>query len=108
MNDIEHKIDELFDKVENSSICKDYVKVKEKLINNNEIMKLLKEIKRYQKICTNNKDPKLEKDLKELYKKLESYPLYQSYLIKKDELSNELYIIKDTFEKYFEELLSLK
>lgn len=107
MNNIEHKINEFFDKLENDKVCIEYVKVKDRLVNNNEIMKLLKEIKRYQKICTNNKDPKLEKDLKELYEKLESYPLYQSYLIKKDELNDELYIIKDIFEKYFKELLNL-
>ena len=108
MNDIYIKIDKLFDELEKSTLYKDIIKIKQKLINNKEIMNIIEEIKRYQKIATNNKDMILEKKIKDLYLKLESYPLYQSYLIKKDELEEELFMIKDIFEKYFKELLLLK
>lgn len=108
MNDIYIKIDKLFDELEESTLYKDIIKIKQKLISNKEIMNIIEEIKRYQKIVTNNKDMILEKKIKDLYLKLESYPLYQSYLIKKDELEEELFMIKDIFEKYFKELLLLK
>ena len=108
MNNIQNKIDKLFDNLEESALYKDFVNIKEKLMNNKEIMNTINEIKRYQKLATNNKDIVLEKNIRELYTKLESYPLYQSYLIKKDELEEELYMVKSIFENYFKELLLLK
>lgn len=107
MSDIEIKINELFDELEKSKTCKDYIKVKKQLENDTEIMSLIDEIKRYQKIATNNKDKFLEEKLKNMYIKLESYPIYQSYLIIKESLNEELFIIKETFEKYFKDILKL-
>lgn len=108
MNDIEQKINEMFDKLEESNTYKQYCIIKDKLINNKDIMSLIEKIKRYQKIYVNSNDSVVDKQLNELNRKLESYPLYQSYLIKKDELNNELCIIKNIFEKYFNDLLSIK
>lgn len=108
MNNIQNKIDKLFDNLEESALYKDFINIKEKLLNNKEIMNTINEIKRYQKLATNNKDIVLEKNIRKLYTKLEAYPLYQSYLIKKDELEEELYMVKSIFENYFKELLLLK
>lgn len=105
MNDIENKIDELFNSLEKSDVFKDYVKIKKQLEEDKDINSLIEDIKRYQKILANNKDNSVEDKLKELYRKLETYPIYQSYLIVKDELSNELFVIKDVFEKYFDSIL---
>lgn len=107
MNNIESKIDELFDELEDSKLYKDYVKVKEKLENNSEIMDLINEIKRYQKIEANNKDKSVDEKIKSLYDELNHYPLYQSYLIIKEELEDELFMIKDAFEKCFKDMLKL-
>ena len=71
-------------------------------------MSIIQEIKRYQKIGTNNKDNSVEDKIKELNIKLESYPLYQSYLIIKEELEEELFNIKEVFEKYFHDILKLE
>ena len=101
MNDIQNKIDKLFDNLEESALYKDFINIKE-------IMNTINEIKRYQKLATNNKDIVLERNIRKLYTKLEAYPLYQSYLIKKDELEEELYMVKGIFENYFKELLLLK
>lgn len=108
MNNIENKIDNLFDEIEESSLYKDYVKVKKQLRNNKEINCIINDIKRLQKLITNTKDENIELNLKELYDNLNKYPLYQSYLILKDELEEELYMIKEIFEKYFNELLKIK
>ena len=107
MNNIESKIDELFDELEDSKLYKDYVKVKEKLENNNEIMSIINDIKRYQKISANNKDKSVDDKIKDLYDKLNHYPLYQSYLIIKEELEEELFMIKEVFEKCFKDILEL-
>lgn len=107
MSDIENKIDVLFDELEESKLYKDYIKVKKQLQKDEEIMKLIDEIKRFQKIATNNKDKSVEEKLKGLYLKLESYPIYQSYLNIKENLNEELFQIKEAFEKYFKDILEL-
>lgn len=108
MKIIENKIDNLFDELEQSDLYKNYINAKKQLEDNNEIMDLIEEIKKYQKIATNNKDNSVEDKIKELNKKLESYPLYQSYLIIKEELEQELFQIKEVFEKYFHDILKLE
>ncbi len=108
MNDIEEKIDELFDDFEKSKLYKDYLRVQDKMANDEEIMSIINEIKKFQKISANNKDKSVELKINGLYKKLESYPIYQSYLIMHDEIEEELFMIKEIFDKYFMDLLSLK
>lgn len=107
MDDISNEIDNLFDSFENSKLYKDFVNVKKQLESNEEIMNIITRIKRLQKIATNNKDEMVEKEIKDLYKKLESYPLYQSYLIIKDLVQDELFGVKEQFDSYFKEILSL-
>lgn len=101
-------IDELFNYIESSKLYNDYVNVRKKLKSNEEIMNLIKEIKRYQKIATNNKDCSVEMKLKELYKQLHAYPLYSSYLLIKDELEENMLMIRDMFDKYFYDLLKIE
>ena len=105
MNNINEEIDKLFDSIENMEIYKNYVNAKKKLESNTEIMNLIKEIKRMQKIATNNKDEILENKIKYSYNKLICYPIYQSYLIFKVELEEELFMITENFNKYFEKIL---
>ena len=107
MNNIENKINNLFDELENTKVYKNYIRAKIQLESNREIMDLIKKIKRYQKISVNNKDEELEKELKKLYKELNSYPIYQSYQTLKEELEHELRDISDTFSSYFEKILKL-
>ncbi len=108
MNNIESKIDELFDDIEKSNLYKNYKRIKEQLEKDKDIMGLIDEIKKYQKLAANNKsDNSVEEKLKKLYKKLESYPIYQSYLIIKEDLNQQLFEIKETFEKYFKDILDI-
>lgn len=107
MDNIALDIDNLFDSFENSKLYKDFVRVKKQLESNEEIMNIITRIKRLQKIATNNKDEMVEKEIRDLYKKLESYPLYQSYLIIKDLVQDELLGVKEQFDSYFKEILSL-
>ena len=106
-SDITLKIDELFDDLKETDAFKKYISAQKQLKNNKEITDIIERIKRLQKIAVNNKDEVIEKELKDLYKKLDSYPLYQSYIGYKEELEYELQIISKTFNDYFSELLSL-
>lgn len=108
MSDIVKKIDELFDDFERSKLYKDYLNVQDKMADDEEIMGIINEIKKFQKISANNKDKSVELKINNLYKKLESYPIYQSYLIMHDEIEEELFMVKEIFDKYFMDLLSLK
>lgn len=108
MSDIKEKIDELFDDFERSKLYKDYLIVQDKMADDEEIMGIINEIKKFQKISANNKDKSVELKINNLYKKLESYPIYKSYLIMHDEIEEELFMIKEIFDKYFMDLLSLK
>lgn len=108
MNNIENQINKLFDELESSKLYNDYLKVKKQLKHDDEIMSLIDEIKRYQKIVTNNKDMSVEEKIKKLYCELESYPIYQSYLIIKEELEQTLFEVVNIFEKYFEDILKIK
>ena len=107
MDNIKQDVDHLFNNLKESDIYKDYVKVTDKLHNNKKIMDLINEIKRLQKILVNNKDKVVGEELEKLIIKLNEYPLYQSYLIKKDMLEDELKETKNMFEAYFNEVLRI-
>lgn len=107
-SDITKKIDELFDELKQSSLYKNYISAKKQLEENSEIASIIEKIKRLQKIAVNNKDDVVEKELKVLYKKLDSYPLYQSYIEFKEELEYELKTISKEFSNYFHEILKLE
>ena len=107
MDNIKKDIDSLFDEIKESKLYKDYISAKIQLEENKEIMDIINEIKRLQKIVTNNKDEIIEKSIKDLYIKLDSYPIYQSYLIFKEELENVLYNISNSFSNYFSDILKL-
>lgn len=106
-SDITIKIDELFAELKETDAYKNYISAKKQLEDNKEIIDIITNIKRLQKIAVNNKDDIIEKELKELYGKLNFYPLYQSYLEYKEELETKLQIISKTFNDYFFEILNL-
>lgn len=108
MNEIKDKINSLFDEFESSELYQRYVSVKRQLEQSEDVMNTIKEIKRLQKIATNNQDSDVENKIKKLYKILDETPIYQSYMIIKDEVNETLYGVKEIFEKYFSELLSLE
>lgn len=108
MNEIKDKINSLFDEFESSELYQRYVSVKRQLEESEDVMNTIKEIKRLQKIATNNQDNDVENKIKKLYKILDETPIYQSYMIIKDEVNETLYGVKEIFEKYFSELLSLE
>lgn len=108
MNDIKKDIEDLFNEFEKSKLYNDYLAAKEKLEQNEEIMEVIKKIKELQKIATKTKNENVEQQIKDLYSKLDSYPLYQSYLILKDEIEEKLFFLKNQFDKYFNDVLFIE
>lgn len=108
MDDIKKDIDILFKDIEKSSLYKRYIEITRQMSNNKELIKLIDEIKKLQKILVNTDDKVIEKELLNLYNKLNSYPIYQSYLDILRELNNELSNIKIGFEQYFKFILKIK
>lgn len=108
MNDIKKDVDELFEELKSSALYKNYESAKNQLEENNEIKKIINEIKRLQKIVANNDDYIVENNIKELYKELDNYPLYQSYKEIKEELQMELLYISREFNHYFHDILKLE
>ncbi len=108
MDDIKKDIDKLFDEFESSSLYQKYLSVEKQMLANENITSLLDEIRRLQKIFANTKDKNVELKIESLYDSLKEIPLYQSYLIIMDEINQKLYGVKEIFEKYFSDLLSLK
>jgi len=108
MNEIMKQIDELFLDIKDSKTYKDYVNITRQMESNKDIMNLIKKIKRFQKIVVNENDKVVEKELDALNDKLYSYPLYQSYLIAKEDLQQSLVEIKIMFESYIGELLKIE
>ncbi len=107
MDNIKKEIDELFNEFENSKLYQDYLNIKKQLNNNNEILNLIEEIKRLQKIIVNTNDLSIETKLNDLSKQLKSYPIYQNYIDIINRINDELYIISDEFDKYFRKILEL-
>ena len=93
MDSVKKDIDELFKDIETSSLYKRYIEITRQMSNNKELIKLIDEIKRLQKILVNTDDKVIEKELLNLYDKLNSYPIYQSYLETVKELNNIVYNI---------------
>ncbi|MEG2351090.1 MAG: YlbF family regulator [Bacilli bacterium] len=109
MNNIKKEIDELFNSFEASKSYKEYLQIKIKLETNTRIKKIIEEIRCLQKTIANlkDKDITLENDLIKLYLELESFPIYRTYLIKLDEINEDLFEVKETFNQYFEDILKL-
>ena len=97
------KIDELVDLIKNSQDYKRYITLKNKMLNNKEIMFLIEEIKKLEKTIVkkeyNKTDTKLEKEkVNSLKKELESFPIYLEYSYLKEDLNNDFQNIKKIIE----------
>ena len=108
MNDIKEEIDILFKNIKEDALYKKYQSSINQLRCNEEIIDIINEIKRLQKIYVNTKDKHILNKVEELQEKLYKYPLYEAFIETKEELSNQLNIIKEIFDKYFEKILNIK
>ncbi len=93
MNDpILNKLDELINMLGNNEDYKEYLLLREKVLNNKEIVNLIAEVKDCQKLLVkreHNNEPveELEKKLDDLNKSLNEYPLYCDFIEKQGKLN---------------------
>ena len=100
------KIEELFQTIEESNEYKSYLNIKNILDRNEEVKKLVNEIKRLQQKSVKleyNNDPKykeVDAYIDEKVSKLNSIPIYKEYLNRMNELNDILSESSSNIEKY--------
>jgi cell fate (sporulation/competence/biofilm development) regulator YmcA (YheA/YmcA/DUF963 family) len=106
---INSSLEELFNTIENSTLYKEYLKMKDILSKDKEIKLLIDEIKELEKQATylenigDNKYKDIDEEIKRKADVLNNKQVYQEYLNKMEEFNNELAISSKMIEKYVEE-----
>ena len=106
---ITSSVNELFESINNSKEYQDYLKIKEVLEKDENIVSLIGEIKELQQESVNlefNNDPKykeIDKKIEEKAKILNCNPTYQEYLNKIEEFNNILTTSSKMLENYVKE-----
>lgn len=108
-NELRESLKEIIDEIKLSKDYQDYLRIEEKMKENEEITNLIKEIKDLQKELV--KKEYYQKDLtsvKEEYEsklqKLNSYPLYQSYLESQRKVNEKLQCVRVEIQRFFDEI----
>ncbi len=106
---MENSLEVLFNSIENSSLYKEYLKMKDILDKDSEIKKLIDEIKELEKEATylefigDNKYIEIDEEIKRKADILNNKHVYQEYLNKMEEFNDELAISSKMIEKYVSE-----
>ncbi len=106
---MESKLEELFHSIEESKVYKEYLEIKNILNKDEDIKKIIDEIKELEKQATYLEhigDSKYKEIDKEIVKKseiLNNKPVYQEYLNRMNELNDELAISSNMISKYIYE-----
>lgn len=108
MNNVLKDIEELKQDIIDSKEYKEYKKYNDILENNKEIKSIIKDIVSKQKelVSKLNNDKDLEKELDNLYERLNNYEDYKNYIEASQNLNILISEVQNTFEKYFNSLIS--
>ena len=108
-NELRESLKEIIDEIKLSKDYQDYLRIEEKMKENEEITNLIKEIKDLQKELV--KKEYYQKDLtsvKEEYEsklqKLNSYPLYVVYLESQRKVNEKLQYVRVEIQRFFDEI----
>lgn len=106
---INNSLEELFNSIENSNLYKEYKKMSSILSKDEEIKKLIDEIKELEKQATyleqigDEKYKEIDEEIKRKANILNNKHIYQEYLEKMDEFNNELAMSSKMIESYVSE-----
>ncbi len=103
-NEILKKVDEIILEIENSPIYHNYLYLKEKISNNQELMELINKVRIMQQDVIHKK--KNEKDLELLMDELNREPLYVEYKNTVDEINDTFTIIENSLNNYFDKIIN--
>ncbi len=106
---INSSLEELFNSIENSDLYKEYLKMRDILSQDEEIKKIIDEIKELEKQATylenigDSKYKEIDEEIKKKANELNNNQVYQEYLNKMEAFNDELAISSKMIEKYVEE-----
>ena len=104
--EINKKVQEIIKYIQNSDSYQNYLKCKEQLYTNKELLKEIDNIKKNQQMLIKN--PELKKECEKKIKKsldiLNNDILYVQYLNYQDDVNNMLNIFENKINKYFEDV----
>ncbi len=101
--EILNKVDEIIKELEDSDDYKKYLKLKEEINNNKDLVLLINKVRQLNKDFTHNLVKKDELD--NVQNELNNHPLYREYLNTISLINNELSIIENTINNYFKKKL---
>ena len=102
--EINQKVDEIINEIENSSIYQKYLSLKEKIAKDKELMELINKVRVMQKDVLHKRKDK--EDLDRLTNELNNHPLYREYNNTLYEINNIYGIIESSLNKYFNDILN--
>ena len=108
--EIEDKALQLVKIIKDNNDYKEYLKLKEKIKDDEEIMEHIDKVKVLQKSYVKSAylDNKIKQELDNELARLESIPLYKEYLIKEKKINNIMINIKEGLNIIFEDILNNK
>ena len=103
-SEINMKIDEIIKDIEESSIYKKYLSLKDLISSNKELMALINKVRIMQKDVLHHK--KSKEELNKLMNELNTHPLYIEYSNTIYEINNTYGIIESSINNYFEKIFN--
>ena len=102
--EINEKVDEIINDIENSDLYKKYLSLKEQIKNNTELMTLINKVRISQKDVLHKMEDK--EKLESLVDELNNHPLYREYNNTIYEINNIYGIIESNLNNYFEKIIN--
>lgn len=107
MEEVYKALKEVIECITNSKEYRDCISIKKKMEKNQELIKLIEDIKKLQKRYVNtNFSSSIKKELDELEKKVNSIPIYVVYLQKLEMVNEKIEYIKESLNDYFNCLMN--
>lgn len=99
-------LDEIIKTIVNSSDYKKCLELKEKMKDNEEIIKLIEKIKSQQKEYVKTRNSAIKNNLDELEKELRGIPIYYEYNKSLEKVNEMISLVRDELNLYFDNLLN--
>ena len=107
MEELDKSLEEVVLCIKNSKDYKECIEIKEKMKSNEELIKMIEDIKLLQKkYIKSNYDSNIKKELDNLEEKLNSIPIYNMYIEKLNKVNELIDYVKDDLNDYFYNLLN--
>ena len=107
MEELDKSLEEVVLCIKNSKDYKECIKLKEKMKSNEELIKMIEDIKLLQKkYIKSNYDSNIKKELDNLEEILNSIPIYNMYIEKLNKVNELIDYVKDDLNDYFYNLLN--